>query len=278
MYAYINGEIVRNEEVRISPFDHGFLYGIGVFETFRTYSGKPFLLDEHIKRLNSSLRDINISFELTTAEAEDILFSLKKANGWEDAYVRLNVSAGEGEIGLQTAPYVKPNVIVFQKELKPAGPIAEKQAVWLRTRRNSPEGEYRLKSHHYLNSMFGKREAGADPAIEGLFLTEAGFVAEGVVSNVFWIKNNTLYTPAIETGILNGITRQFVIKTAHRAGLQVEEGLYLPHHVQMADEVFVTNSIQEIVPLSRIGDNLFPGVRGAAVTKLFKQYREAVRQ
>lgn len=277
MFTYVNGQVIPNNEVRISPFDHGFLYGVGVFETFRTYNGTPFLLEEHLKRLNRSLQELQINLYITWDEVQDILKKLERANGWKNAYVRFNVSAGEGEIGLQTAPYEHPNIIVFQKQLAAAGPIAEKRGVWLQTRRNRPEGESRLKSHHYLNNIFGKREAGSDPSIEGLFLTEDGFVAEGVVSNIFWSKERTLYTPALQTGILNGVTRQFVMDLAKEAGLRVEEGMYTPDEAEAADEVFVTNSIQEIVPLQALGKKVFPGAAGEVVQYLFTRYRSAVR-
>lgn len=277
MFTYVNGQMIPNNEVRISPFDHGFLYGVGVFETFRTYNGIPFLLEEHLNRLNLSLQELHINLHVTRDEARDILVKLEKANGWRNAYVRFNVSAGEGEIGLQTAPYQHPNIIVFQKQLAAAGPMAEKRGIWLKTRRNRPEGESRLKSHHYLNNIFGKREAGSDPSIEGIFLTEDGFVAEGVVSNVFWTKERTLYTPALQTGILNGVTRQFVMGLAGESGLCVKEGMYTPDEAESADEVFVTNSIQEIVPLQALGKKAFPGAAGEVVQHLFTQYRSAVR-
>lgn len=277
MYTYVNGEIIKNEEVRISPFDHGFLYGIGVFETFRIYNGKPFLLDEHLFRLNESLIELNIDLQLNRNDIEKMLRRLFEANGWENAYIRLNVSAGNGEIGLQTASYQNPNVIVFQKPLHNVETLTEKKGEWLTLRRNSPEGRYRLKSHHYLNNVFGKREVGNDPKVEGIFLTGDGYVAEGIVSNIFWTQQNTLYTPALETGILAGITRQFIMKIAEEAGMNIEEGLYRPEEVYAADEVFVTNSIQEIVPLSSLGNRVFPGAEGAAAHALFIQYREAVR-
>ncbi|OKL36046.1 aminodeoxychorismate lyase [Domibacillus mangrovi] len=277
MYTYVNGEIIKNEDVRISPYDHGFLYGIGVFETFRTYNGQPFLLDEHLVRLNESLRELNIDLQLNRSTVEKMLTMLFEANGWENAYIRLNVSAGNSEIGLQTAPYRNPNIIAFQKPLAESESLVEKKGEWLTLRRNSPEGRYRLKSHHYLNNIFGKREVGNDPKVEGIFLTKNGDVAEGVVSNIFWTQQNTLYTPALETGILDGVTRQFVMKIAQEAGMNVEEGLYRPEHVYAAHEAFVTNSIQEIVPLSALGNKMFPGAEGAAVNKLFRRYREAVR-
>lgn len=278
MYAFINGEIKRNNDVLISPFDHGFLYGVGVFETFRTYEGKVFLLEEHVNRLNAALRELNIDLHVTGREVENIVTRLDEANGWANSYIRFNVSAGEGEIGLQTVPYKQPNVIVFQKPLQPAGKISEKSGIWLETRRTRPEGAFRLKSHHYLNNIFGKREVGNDPLTEGLFLTEDGFVAEGVVSNLFWVKGKTVYTPSLDTGILNGVTRLFVIELARSAGFHVNEGLFTPAEAEAADEVFVTNSIQEIVPLSSLNEKPFPGQRGETVQLFFKQYREAVRR
>lgn len=278
MYAFINGEIKRNNDVLISPFDHGFLYGVGVFETFRTYEGKVFLLEEHVNRMNAALRELNIDLHVTGREVENIVARLVEANGWANSYIRFNVSAGEGEIGLQTVPYKQPNVIVFQKPLQPAGKISEKSGIWLETRRTRPEGAFRLKSHHYLNNIFGKREVGNDPLTEGLFLTEDGFVAEGVVSNLFWVKGKTVYTPSLDTGILNGVTRLFVIELARSAGFHVNEGLFTPAEAEAADEVFVTNSIQEIVPLSSLNEKPFPGQRGETVQLFFKQYREAVRR
>ncbi|HEY9576182.1 MAG TPA: aminodeoxychorismate lyase [Pseudobacillus sp.] len=272
MFIYLNGEIIPKEQAQISPFDHGFLYGLGVFETFRIYNGHPFLLDDHLERLNNSLRTLLIKKEFNRSETVELLQSLSKANGWEHSYIRFNVSAGNGEIGLQTAAYEKPNVIVFQKPLPPPDGLAEKQGKWLTTRRNSPELNERLKSHHYLNNIAGKREAGNDASIEGIFLNEAGKVAEGVVSNIFWIKENTLYTPAVETGILNGVTRRYVMHIAEKAGMTVTEGSFHPEEVEAADEAFFTNSIQEVTAVSQIGNQAFPGKHGAWTNKLFSCY------
>ncbi|OCA82813.1 aminodeoxychorismate lyase [Pseudobacillus wudalianchiensis] len=272
MFIYVNGKMIQKEQAKISPFDHGFLYGLGVFETFRIYNGHPFLLDDHLERLNHSLRVLMIEKEFNRTETAELLQKLSEANGWEHSYIRFNVSAGEGEIGLQTGAYEKPNVIVFQKTLPPPGELLEKRGKWLVTRRNSPELKERLKSHHYLNNIVGKREAGSDGAIEGIFLNEAGEVAEGVVSNLFWIKENTLYTPAVETGILNGVTRQYVIHIAKKEGLQVKEGSFYPETVETADEVFFTNSIQEITAVHQIDHQTFPGKHGAWTNKLFSRY------
>ncbi|MFK2826100.1 aminodeoxychorismate lyase [Bacillus sp. B190/17] len=272
MFIYLNGEIVPKEQARISPFDHGFLYGVGVFETFRIYNGHPFLLDDHLDRLNSSLQELMISTEFNRAETTVMLQRLSEANSWEHSYIRFNVSAGNGEIGLQTEAYEQPTVIIFQKPLQPPGELLEKQGTWLTTRRNSPEMHERLKSHHYLNNIAGKREAGKDGSIEGIFLTETGMIAEGVVSNMFWVKEDRLYTPAIETGILNGITRQYVMSIAQEIGMEVNEGLFSPYEAATADEVFFTNSIQEITAVSEIDGQLFQGKRGKWTNVLFSRY------
>jgi 4-amino-4-deoxychorismate lyase len=277
MYVYINGEFVKQEEVRISPFDHGFLYGLGVFETFRIYNGHPFLLDDHLERLNASLRVLNIDAAFNRKEMTAILNELLAKNAFRDAYIRLNVSAGNGEIGLQTESYKNPNVVIFSKPLSPPEGMSEKKAVVLDIKRNTPEGTERLKSHHYLNNVLAKREVGAALDTEGIFLTKDGFVSEGIVSNVFWYKDGILYTPAIETGILNGVTRRFVIAVAREAGIEVREGFYKKEEAEAADEMFLTNSIQEIVPVTTFSSGNYPGKAGVIAKKLFEQY-EAHRE
>ncbi|WP_027410156.1 aminodeoxychorismate lyase [Anoxybacteroides tepidamans] len=270
MYVYVNGEIVRKEEARISPFDHGFMYGLGAFETFRTYKGHPFLLDDHIKRLNESLLELNISLTLRRDEVMGIINRLLEANQLNDAYIRFNVSAGVGDIGLHTGEYAKPTVIAYMKPL-PLFFSAEKTCKILKTRRNSPEGERRLKSHHYLNNILGKREIGNDPQMEGVFLSEKGFLAEGIVSNLFWVRNGVVYTPSLETGILNGITRQFLLELLSVLKIHYEEGLYSVNELETAEEVFLTNSIQEIVPVSQVDEHSYLGKRGP-LTQLLKKY------
>ncbi|RXJ01085.1 4-amino-4-deoxychorismate lyase [Anaerobacillus alkaliphilus] len=248
MFIYINGEFIEENEARISPFDHGFLYGVGVFETFRIYNGHPFLLDDHFQRLVSSLRELNIHYSMDKEQILQILNRLLLLNNLTDAYVRFNISAGEAPIGLQTEAYVKPNVIIFMKPLN--APLArEKKAVLLNTVRNTPEGEIRYKSHHYLNNIFGKREAPAFDT-EGIFLTKEGFLAEGVVSNLFWVKNGQVFTPSVQTGILNGITRRFVMSILKLNKISCREGFYKKNELLEADEIFVTNSIQEVVAIT----------------------------
>lgn len=271
VYIYLNGEIVKLEEAVISAYDHGYLYGLGLFETMRTYHRHPFLLDDHLDRIQASLHHVNIMYTFRRDEVLAIIDNLCKVNQLEDSYIRFNISAGVGDIGLQTEPYQEPTIIVFQKAL-PTHRFVAKEAVIVKQRRNSPETTMRLKSHHYLNNIAAKREIGSDPKKEGIFLTEEGYLAEGIVSNLFWIKNGILYTPAVETGILNGITRQFIMRLASIYQLSIEEGFYQPDVLKDAEEVFFTNSIQEIIPVSRISGQEYPGCEGVWTRKLYSAY------
>jgi len=278
MFLYLNGQFVEKDKARISPFDHGFIYGMGVFETFRTYGGIPFLLNEHLDRLNAGLIEIGIHLRLERDRVLQIIQELSELNQLRDSYIRLNVSAGLGEIGLQTKPYIEPTVILFQKELPPMEPLREKEAVILNMRRNTPETKERLKSHHFLNNIAAKRELGPALNKEGIFLTEQGFLAEGVTSNLFWTKGGRLYTPAVDTGILNGITRQFILRMAQKLGIPAEEGLFRELELVEADEIFFTNSIQEVVPVHTYKDKRFPGKLGTITNHLYNNYQNAIFQ
>lgn len=277
MYIYVNGEFVPEAEAKISPFEHGFMYGLGVFETFRIYKGHPFLLDDHFQRMQLSLDDLSINWRYDRAEVLTILHTLLNKNRITDAYIRWNVSAGVAPLGLQTEPYEKPTTIVYIKPIN--GEFsAKKEGMVLRTRRNTPEGDWRLKSHHFLNNIYGKKEVGNTPDIEGIFLTREGYLAEGIVSNLFWVKNNVVYTPALETGILNGITRQYVKALLAKENIPCREGLYLLKDLEEADEVFVTNSIQEVVTITSIGRKRYESNNSLVkeLQHLYKKHRTTV--
>lgn len=276
MLCWMNGAFVSADELKISPFDHGFLYGVGFFETFRTYDGKLFLFQAHMERLHRALDEYHIAFPYTPSELIAVVEKLNKAAGGEDGYFRLNVSGGVHDIGLAPAAYSAPNVILFRKQLPPTVRGTEKRGVWLNTRRNEPESAVRHKSHNFLNNVRGRLEVPSLRELEGLFITAAGFVAEGVTSNVFWVKDGELFTPAIETGILPGTTRSFVMEAARDVGMTVYEGLYLKEVVEDADEVFVTNAIQELVPLVIIGETQLQGAAGVYYKKLHDLYCEAI--
>lgn len=287
MKIVVNGNIRDESEAVVSVYDHGFLYGIGLFETFRTYGGRPFLLQPHLRRLARGCEELGIRYTPDEGETKELIARLLAANRLDDAYIRLSVSAGTDLLGLPSGDYEKPNAIVYVKPLpaKDERAYADGKPIQLlQLRRNSPEGDIRLKSFHYMNNILAKREmrryewaAGA----EGVFLDANGRIAEGIVSNLFWVRDGVVHTPALDTGILPGITRDCVIGLAEKSGLTVREGLYEWPALLDADEAFLTNSIQEIVPVRcAFGTNgeeraIGSGSVGPLTGRLMRAYRDA---
>lgn len=289
MKFLFDGQLTSQSEAVISAFDHGFLYGMGLFETFRTYGGRPWLLREHAARLQRGCELLGIRYEPDAGRMERGVAELLAANGLSDGYIRWSVSAGEGEIGLPAGDYERPHEIVYAKALAPDEPATRqgKTLRLLKLRRSTPEGAFRLKSFHYMNNIAAKRElqaAGAAPGTEGLFLDGNGHVAEGMVSNVFWLKAGKLCTPSSDTGLLEGVTREYVIRLARAEGLPVEEGLYGWEALLEADEIFVTNSVQEIVPVVRLENdqgqqtNWSGEEAGEMTARLMMLYRNAAER
>ncbi|MCY7859024.1 aminodeoxychorismate lyase [Bacillus sonorensis] len=274
MIIYLNGQYLEEGEARLSPFDHGFLYGIGVFETFRLYEGKPFLFEWHMERLERAVSELKIDISLTKDDILEVLDELLKLNQPPNGHarVRLNISAGPSASGLSADSYKQPGVMVTMNAFDPSSIPAEKEGVVLQVRRNTPEGPFRLKSHHFLNNLYGKREVGNDPQKEGIFLTDGGAVAEGIISNVFWTKDGCVYTPSLKTGILDGVTRRYIIERFPKMGVEVRQGEYPLEHLLRADEAWMTNSVQEIVPFRKIGNALFPGKDGSLTKSLQEVY------
>lgn len=288
----LNGAVPGAGEAVIPALDHGFLYGIGLFETFRTYGGRPYLLDRHLTRLREGCEVLGIRWSMTDAEVTAWLAETLKANGLAaaDAYVRLTVSAGEAGLGLAADPYERPNALLM---VKPLPPLPERlyregrELRILRTPRGTPETPVRLKSLHFMTNVLAKREleaGGAPPGAEGLMLTGEGWLAEGIVSNLFFVQDGVVRTPRIETGILPGITRARTLELARSLGLDTEEGLYTAADLLAAEEVWLTGSVQELVPVTRIVDadgtahKVGQGVAGPIMTKLLAAYRADVRR
>lgn len=259
MQIALNGVLHPAKTAVISVYDHGFLYGMGLFETFRTYGGSPFLLEEHLERLVRSCEELDIRYEPDEPGLRDLIRRLLHANGLEDAYFRLSISAGDQGLGLPGECYDQPAEIMYVKPLPPSLQPWEagRGLQLLNARRNTPETETRLKSFHYMNSILGKRELARYPwaqGAEGLFLDDCGFISEGTASNLFFVHQGELYTPALDTCILPGITRNWVLHTALANGLPVEEGFFSWEMLLEADEIFLTNSIQGIMPVTRLYD------------------------
>ncbi|MEK8132990.1 aminotransferase class IV [Paenibacillus filicis] len=255
-----NGTLIEEQQAVVSVYDHGFLYGMGLFETFRTYGGQAYLLDWHLERLLDGCASLGIRYTPDRAELERRFGALLGANGLRDAYFRLTVTAGVEALGLPGGDYEAPSDWIYMKALPAYDPIVfpESKALQrLSLRRNTPEGPVRLKSLHYMNNILAKHEMRAYPwatGAEGLFLDGAGDLCEGMVSNLFFVEGDRLLTPSVDTGLLPGITRRKVLALAEELQLEVREGRYGWERLVGAQEAFLTNSIQEIVPVTRLFD------------------------
>lgn len=275
-----NGQVIDHKDLTIPVNDHGFLYGIGLFETFRVYDATAFLFDEHMSRLQKGLPLIGIDFRLSKTEILQQLKLLLETNSVQNAYIRLTITAGEAPLGLPAEKYNNPSVIW---QIKSLGPIKEgvtvaKKAVILKQRRNLPETSIRLKSLNFLNNVLAKQEILNEKDTEGFFLTHEGYLAEGIVSNIFFIKDNKLYTPSLNTGILNGITRQHVINISKRNNIPIAEGLFTPEDLYRADSIFITNSIQEIVRITTLDGIEYPYHEDDLIDFLVKEYKSSVKE
>jgi 4-amino-4-deoxychorismate lyase len=277
MRVYVNGEIVPAEQAAVSVLDHGFLYGIGLFETLRVYRGRLFLWEEHYARLRTGLLALRMDAPWSAGDLADAILRTVAANELEDAYVRLSVTGGPEGVGLASHGYARPSLFIFVKTVPPiVEPPQPKRLQTVSFPRQTAEGPHRFKSHNYLNNALARLELGAQPDTEGLFLTHDGFVAEGIVSNLFWAKSGRLYTPSLATGILDGVTRRHVLALAARLGIECEEGLFRPDEIAEADEVFLTNSVQEVVPVAEIDGKPVAQPYGSLTRTMSKAYRESV--
>lgn len=277
MHVYVNGTICPAQEATVSVLDHGFLYGIGLFETLRVYDGKLFLWNDHYARLSSGLLALQIRPAWSKEELEEAILFTVNANDLRDAYVRLSVTAGAEGVGLVADGYEQPSLFVFAKPVAAlADPPQPKKLQTLSLARQTAEGLTRFKSHNYLNNALAKQEIGAKPDVEGLFLTHDGYMAEGIVSNLFWIKDGSLFTPSLDTGILDGVTRQHVMMLAKQLSIPIVEGRFRREELLQADEIFVTNSVQEIVPVSEIDGHAALSVYGKFTRELHRAYRHSI--
>lgn len=290
MRVGLNGAVVEAGEAVIPALDHGLLYGIGLFETFRTYGGAPYALGRRLARLRQGCDALGIRWTMTDAAVAEWLSAVLEANGLADAYVRLTVTAGDAGLGLIDGPYERPNTLLMVKPLPPLGERLYREGRELRilrTPRGKPETRIRLKSLHYMTNVLAKRElaaSGASAGAEGLMLTEEGWLAEGIVSNLFFVKDGIVKTPALGTGILPGITRALTLELARSMGYETEEGYYTTDDLLAADEVWLTGSVQELVPVTRIAEangtvhTVGDGLAGPVLAVLLGAYRAEVRR
>ena len=281
LVVYVNGELVPEERATISVFDHGFLYGDGVFEGIRAYSGVVFRLRQHIERLYRSAHALLLEIPLTVGEMEAAILKTLRANNLRDSYIRVVVSRGKGDLGLDPRKCQTPSVIIitdgitlYPKEMYENG----LELITLNTRRNSAQSlDPNIKSLNYLNNILGKIECIRANVLEGLMLNLDGHVAEATGDNVFLVRNGELLTPPQSAGILDGITRNAVIEMALARGVVVREILFNLYDVYNTDECFLTGTGAEVIPVVKVdGREIGRGKPGPLTQLLIGDFRELV--
>jgi branched-chain amino acid aminotransferase len=281
MLVYLNGRFVPKEEATVSVFDHGFLYGDGIYETMRAYNGRFFLLERHLARLRYSADAVFLTLPMPIDRITAVLYESLKVNRLAEAYVRLHISRGPGEIGLDPGLCPDPTVVIVAKPFKAYPPEYYERGVSVsivRTRRNHPLAlNPSIKGTNFLNNILAKIEANNAGAYEGIMLNWEGFVAEGTISNIFMVKGGVLRTPALNVGILEGVTRGLVLDLARNGKIPVQESAFGPQELIGADECFITNSTIEIMPVTLIdGKPIGSNGPGPVTASLMKAYRHEV--
>jgi branched-chain amino acid aminotransferase len=282
MLIYLNGKLVPKEEAKVSVFDHGFLYGDGVFEGIRIYNGRIFKLKEHIERLYASAHAIDLKPPLTQEELLQATVETVRANNLRDGYIRIVISRGEGDLGLDPRKCPNPTVVIIADKIAIYPEEVYKKGmkiITVSTRRNSPQAlNPNIKSLNYLNNILAKIEANRANVPEAIMLSIEGYVAEATGDNIFIVKNKTLITPPLHLGVLPGITRQTVIELAKERGIITEEKPFTLYDVYTADECFLTGTAAEIVPVVEVdGREINGGVPGEITLLLMKDFHEYVK-
>ena len=278
---YLNGKLVEKADAVISVYDHGFLYGDGIFEGIRIYNSAVFKLHEHIVRLYESARHIDLNIPLTIAEMCKAVEDTVRANGKKDGYIRLVVSRGVGNLGLDPRKTTNPQIIIIVDDISIyPEEMYEKgmEIITAATIRNIPNAlNPRIKSLNYLNNILAKLEANRAGVPEAIMLNHLGEVAECTADNIFLVKNGVLKTPAPQCGILEGITRNTVMDLAKAEKITVQEVVITRHDVFTADECFLTGTAAEVISVVKCdGRMIGTGVPGEVTKLLRARFRKFV--
>lgn len=276
---YIDGQYVGKNDAKISVYDHGLLYGDGVFEGIRSYGGTIFELQAHVRRLFESARAIRLEIPMNPTRMSDAIEQTFKSSGLSDAYFRVIVTRGIGLLGISPWKASNPSVIIIVDQIELYPPeLYEKglELVTCSTFRNHPGAlSPRIKSLNYLNNILAKIEALDAGADEGIMLNHGGQVAECTGDNIFTVYDGTLMTPSTEAGILEGVTRDAVLDLARQAGIPTEERTLMRHDLYIADECFLTGTAAEVIPATKIdGRVIGQGKPGPITRQLMCAFRE----
>jgi branched-chain amino acid aminotransferase len=279
---FIDGKHYDKEDAKISVYDHGLLYGDGVFEGMRSYSGKVFRMEEHLDRLWSSAKAIWLEIPMTRAAIAQAVNETLRINNISDGYIRLVVTRGAGTLGLDPNRTANPQVIIIADSiaLYPAE-MYEKGLTIITSsvQRNHPAAlSPRVKSLNYLNNILAKIEGLQAGCVEALMLNHKGEVAECTGDNIFLVRKGIIQTPPLDAGILEGITRNAVIELASKSGIEVREMALTKHDVYIADECFLTGSAAEVIPVVKVDSRVIgTGVPGPITRDLKDRFHKLAR-
>jgi len=280
---YLNGEFVSKEDAKISVYDHGFLYGDGIFEGIRIYNGNIFKCKEHLDRLYDSSKSIMLDIPLGYDEMQQALVETIRRNGLRDGYIRLIVSRGPGDLGLDPRRSPKANVVIIVEKLSiypEEAYLNGLKTISVSTRRNIPDAlNAKIKSLNYLNNILTKIQANLAGVGEAIMLNPQGYVVEGSSDNIFIVKRGAVYTPPCYLGALEGITRRAIIEICNRVGYPVKEEPFTLHDVYVADEVFFTGTAAEVIAVREVDGRIIgEGKAGPITTHLLKEFRSIVEK
>jgi branched-chain amino acid aminotransferase len=278
---YLNNRIVPNNKAVISVYDHGFLYGDGIYETLRAYDGIVFLLDQHIDRLFRSASMIALKIKKTPDAVKKAVYKTLSANRLKDAVIRITVSRGPGPTGLDPALCKDPTFVIIAREFVHYPNMYYKKGVRIAlvdTKRNFKDAlNPQIKSLNFLNNILAIIEAKKKGAYEAIMKNYRGYIAEGTISNIFFIKDRVLCTPGLDVGILDGITRRIILETARDAGMKVIEGKFKKDDLYNADEMFISNTTMEVMPVSEIDNKKISSMAGNLTKTLHKLYLKKIK-
>lgn len=280
---YIDGEFLPEAEAKISVFDHGLLYGDGIFEGIRFYNGRVFRLEEHLDRLWDSARSICLEIPMTKEEMTEALLETIRRNGMRDGYIRQIVTRGVGNLGLNPLQCKRPSVIIITATIALYPEEVYRNGLTIVTcatrRMNAAALNPAVKSLNYLNNVMARIEANLAGADEALMLNDAGNVAECTADNVFIIKKGHVFTPPIAAGALRGITRAVAFDAAIELGYPMAEADITRHDVFTADECFLTGTAAEVIPVIKAdGRMIGTGKPGPMTSRIIAKFRELTRE